>query len=80
MEVVMTFKEYLANRQVRDNIQGDFVKDARLDSRLPDVTTWAELKSYLVRSGAVPGAIEAAQLVWSAYQAKLRKIHNAQGT
>lgn len=48
----MTFKEYLAKPQARNNIQGDFVTDARPDAKLPDVTTWAELKRHqLARRG-----------------------------
>lgn len=70
----MTFKEYLTTRQTRDNIQGDFVRDAKSDSTMPDVTTGAELKRHLLRRNACDGALEAAKLVWSAYQAKLRRI------
>lgn len=70
----MTFKEYLTTRQPRDNIQGDFVRDAKSDSTMPAVTTWAELKRHLLRRNACGGALEAAKLVWSAYQAKLRSI------
>ena len=73
----MTFKEYLAKRQVRDNPQGDFVQDARSDDRLPDVTSWAELKGYLIRRGGDHKVIEAAQLVWAAYRAKLRRSQDA---
>lgn len=71
----MTFKEYLSKRQARDNMQGDVVKDARSDSGMPDVESWDELKTYLEQKVADFAAIEAAQLVWSAYQTKLRKAH-----
>lgn len=73
----MTFKEYLTMRQVRDNIQGDFTKDARNDAKLPDVTTWPELKRHLLLRNACKGAIEAARLVWQAYRVKLRQAANA---
>lgn len=67
----MTFKEYLAKRQARDNIQGDLVRDARSDAKFPDVATWVELKGYLLRRrGSAP--IEAARLVWAAYQASVK--------
>jgi uncharacterized protein YozE (UPF0346 family) len=69
----MTFKEYLVTRQVNNNIQGDFVNDAKSDSKFPDVTTWPELNRYLLQRNAYFVAIEAARLVWSAYQAKLRR-------
>ncbi|MEQ9566823.1 MAG: YozE family protein [Pseudomonadales bacterium] len=68
----MAFKDYLAKRRVGDNIQGDFVKDARADRNFPDAKTWAELKSYLRRRNACEGSLEAAQLVWSAYRAQVR--------
>lgn len=73
----MTFNEYIITRQARDNIQGDFVRDAKSDATLPDVTTWAELKRHLLRRNACDGALEAAKLVWSAYQAKLRRTAQA---
>lgn len=72
----MTFKEYLTTRQSRDNIQGDFVRDAKTDATLPDVTAWAELRRHLVQRNACDNAVEAAKLVWSAYRAKLRRDMN----
>ncbi len=73
LEAFLTFKEYLAKRRVKENIQGDFVKEARCDPQLPDVTSWAELKPYLERSGVYRSALQAASLVWTAYQAELKK-------
>lgn len=68
----MTFNEYLTTRRPRDNIQGDFVMDARRDRSFPEVSTWGELKSYLwFRSAG--HAIEAARLVWAGYQATVRR-------
>jgi hypothetical protein len=32
----MSFRKYIENRRVRDNTQGDFVRDARGDSRMPE--------------------------------------------
>ena len=68
----MTFNEYLTTRQPRNNIQGDFVIDARRDRSFPEVSTWSELKSYLwFRSAG--HAIEAARLVWAGYRATVRR-------
>lgn len=68
----MTFKEYIAVRQARDNPQGDFVEDARRDKRMPDVSSWADLRSYLERRGVDDAVLEAAHLVWAAYRARVR--------
>ena len=68
----MSFKEYIAKRQARDNPQGDFVRDARSSADLPDAESWAELRSYLNRKWACDEAIDAARLVWQSYQAKRR--------
>ena len=72
----MTFKEYIANRQVHDNRQGDFVIDARADPELPDVQTWPELRSYLECSDASYDDIEAGHLVWQSYQAKIKRAEH----
>mgnify|MGYP001086543096 CR=1 FL=1 len=64
------FKAYLASRRVNDSLQGTFTRDALSDPNLPDPTAWPELKRYLMRCGH-SHAIEAAQLVWAAYRAKL---------
>jgi hypothetical protein len=63
----MSFKQYIAKRQARDNPEGDFVRDARADGALPDVQNWAALKAYLEGNGACDGALVAARSVWRAY-------------
>lgn len=69
----MTFREYIANRQCRDNPQGDFVEDARRDPRFPDVQSWPDLKLYLARRGACEEAVAAARIVWQGYRAALQR-------
>lgn len=71
----MTFDEYLANRQARDNPQGDFVLDARGDARMADMKSWDQLRTYLFSRGACQEAIDAGKLVWRSYQLKLRQSH-----
>lgn len=68
----MSFREYIATRQARANPQGDFVRDARADGKLPDAESWQELRSYLSSQRAIPEAVDAARLVWQAYQARRR--------
>ncbi|GGG99820.1 hypothetical protein GCM10007420_14640 [Glycocaulis albus] len=73
----MTFKEYIKQRQVRDNLAGDFTKDARADAKMPDVRTWSELRWYLERGAsrdARADVVSAARTVWQGYQAKLRTL------
>jgi hypothetical protein len=69
----MTFQEYLAKRQARDNPQGDFVRDCRSDRAMPDVTTWPQLHFHLRSKRACPEAVEAGRLVWRSYQRQLKK-------
>lgn len=71
----MTFKEYLATRRVTDTLAGDFTTDARSDRRLPNVTTWPELRRYVEgRAGLATRAeaVAAAYQVWQGYQVALR--------
>lgn len=68
----MSFIRYIQERRITDTPSGDFTKDARADSRMPDVKSWPELRRYLERSGAIPAAIEAGHRVWNAYRAKVR--------
>lgn len=69
----MTFREYIARRRCSDNLQGDFVGDARRDRQFPDVQSWQELARYLYRRGACEEAVEAARKVWQGYRAALRR-------
>lgn len=48
----VTFKEYIATRRGSGDTQGDFVKDAKSDSKFPDVTTWTELNCYFLHRNA----------------------------
>lgn len=73
----MTFKEYLATRKVTDTPPGDFTRDARGDRRMPDATSWAELREYIertVRGDMVDEVLPAAKAVWAAYRAKLKAL------
>lgn len=71
----MTFKEYLAARRSTDTPQGDFTGDALSDKKMPELKTWAELKSYLRGQLVDSNVIEAARLVWQAYVSKQRKAN-----
>lgn len=68
----MSFIRYLKERRITDTPAGDFTKDARDDSGMPDVQSWPELRRYLERSGAIPAAIQSGHRVWAAYRAKMR--------
>jgi hypothetical protein len=67
----MTFKEYVRSRRVTDTAAGDFTKDASKDGRLPDASSWSELKTYLKRrapGGLHRDVLAAARQVWQGYQ------------
>ncbi len=73
----MTFKQYLSQRKAGYDAAGDFVRLARADSRMPDVPTWDELKSYMQGRRESYMAMEAGELVWKDYQATERKKQEA---
>ncbi len=68
----MTFKEYIRKRPPKYDVQGDFVRMAKANSELPDVTSWRELKAHMEKSGTPSHVIEAGELVWSKYIAALK--------
>ena len=69
----MSFKTYVNNRRRGPNPQGDFIEHAQRTPDLPDVSTWEELRGYLLMRDACPGAIESARSVWKSYRARRRK-------
>jgi uncharacterized protein YozE (UPF0346 family) len=68
----MTFKEYIMKKRVTDTPAGDFTKDARSDSYLPDAKTWEELKSYIQSKTRNQNVIGAARIVWRGYKQRNR--------
>lgn len=68
----MTFTDYVRTRRVGDNPAGDFTIDARRDRDLPNVKSWSELRSHLIRKGAGENVLKAARIVWNGYQSKSR--------
>ena len=69
----MSFKTYVNNRRRGPNPQGDFIEHARKAADLPDASSWEELRIYLLRRDACPGAIESARSVWKSYRAVQRR-------
>lgn len=69
----MSFKTYVTNRRRGPNPQGDFVEHARRAADLPDVSSWEELRRYLLTRDACPGAIDLARSVWKSYRAVQRR-------
>jgi hypothetical protein len=68
----MTFKEYIEKRPPKYDAQGDFVRMAKSNGDLPDVTSWRELKSHMEKSGTPSQVLEAGEAVWSKYIAAMR--------
>ncbi len=69
----MTFKQYLSARKAGSDAAGDFVRLARADATMPDVTSRDELKSYMGSRRDSYDAMEAGDLVWKDFQAALKK-------
>lgn len=53
----VSFKRWLLSQRSRNDIIGDFAKDAHGDAGLP--TTPLSIKRYLIQTGACAGALEA---------------------
>jgi hypothetical protein len=73
MEAAMaSFKEWLAEAEIpRDRkryAQHDLIGDLRHDHELPDVTSEAQLRSYIERCGACAAATKAIAPVWRLYE------------
>lgn len=68
----LSFRDYMLGRRVTDTPAGDFVSDAKSDSRFPDAKTWREIESYLFSKQACWEAVQAGKQVWRGYQARLR--------
>jgi hypothetical protein len=60
----MTFKEYIDKRPERYDEHGDFIRLAKANSDLPDVSSWGELKSHMARSGAPSHVVDAGERIW----------------
>jgi hypothetical protein len=69
----VTFKQYLSARKAGNDAAGDFVRLARADLTMPDVTTRDELKSYMGSRRDSYDAMEAGDLVWKEFQVAVRK-------
>ncbi len=67
------FNDYLRTRPVTDDPEGDFVFDACRDPKFPNVTSWAQLRSYLSLRASpviVDDVLSAARAVWDDYKAE----------
>lgn len=63
-----TFKAYLRERKVTQNIQRDFTRDALEDPLFPESVKWSEVRAYLISKRACPEAIQAGRSVFKQYQ------------
>jgi len=62
------FKVWLTQQPVTDDAAGDFVRDAKTDSQLPDdLGSWEALAGYLRSRGVDADTIDAAEMVWERY-------------
>ncbi len=75
----MTFKQFLDTRQISDTLTGAFIQRTRNDVRLPELTTWREMRGYLChryrvrRTSSQSQLVEVARQVWRYYQRELQK-------
>jgi hypothetical protein len=63
----ISFRDWVMKQEVHRNACGDFIFDAKADSRFPDIRCWPELRDYLHSRGACHMAVEAGRKVWRAY-------------
>jgi hypothetical protein len=65
--VSMTFREYLAARRPRNDVQGDYVRLALLDKDMPAIQSLRQLTSYMRGSATLSDWIEPGSRVWADY-------------
>ena len=74
---VTSFLQYLYTRRYHGGRGSDagwaFVAYALGDAKLPDATSWHELRAYLDQCGGGPPMIEAAKIVWGSYSSLVSK-------
>jgi len=56
------------------------VAQALGDRNLPDAGSWPDLRRYLVRTGAAPEMIAAAQTVWRSYVSHSSRVRRDDAT
>ena len=66
-EMSMTFREYLAARKPRNDVQGDFVRLVLRDDDLPAIQSLRQLTSYMRGSATLSDWIEPGSRVWADY-------------
>lgn len=74
---ITSFLQYLLTRRYHGGRGSDagwtFVAYALGDAKLPDATSWHELRAYLVQCGGGPPMIDAAKIVWGSYSSLVSK-------
>lgn len=65
------FEIFLQDWSFFGSPEGDFVRDALADKKMPDVKNWDQLEAYLMSQSASPSALDAAKKVWAVYAALL---------
>ena len=69
----LSFTNYLKKRRITETPAGDFVADAKMDQKMPDVTSWDQLDTYLLARGMRDDdRREAARTVWRGYQGAIK--------
>jgi hypothetical protein len=69
------FKRWLLSLRSHPNkVCRDFISDAKIDARLPDVGTWGELDWHLLERRACSGARDAAQMLWKEWLRKRESV------
>jgi hypothetical protein len=76
----VTFNEFLKAQRAGYDASGDFLRLAKADPALPEITTWAELSAYIEQRRGFD-AVAAGRAVWDAYEIKQREAaRNAKRT
>lgn len=74
----MSFRQYVFTRKYgfgRGSKESwAFITEARGDAGFPDVSSWVELRSYLIASGMPEEMVTAARIVWGSYQSRRDRL------
>jgi hypothetical protein len=64
----LSFSDFILSHSAENSREGDFIKDAKWQKEVLDVSARAELLTILERLGASSSLIDSAKRVWSRYE------------
>ena len=64
----MKFRDWVDAKRITSTPLGDFIQDAKDDCNFPNISSFDELESYLMKKGVCDEALEALKKAWRCYE------------